>query len=162
MVPVVARFVCDFLGFENHPKTKDEDGYFNENLIYSYISNVQEFLSQNADEATLWKRRIAFRESLGVLKDMSEHGIRKADGGLLGFLTSGMGRIPEEPIGRLKACGLQAAKSVLKSKPDMETAAAFMLVSIMDAAHKTVLMVCTYQDPDLITQNADRSSSPTS
>ena len=95
----------------------------------------------NVDEATRWKRRIAFRESLAILKDMSEYGIRRAQGGLLGFLTTAIAKIPEEPIPRLKACGLRAAKLLLKSKPNRETAAAFMLVSILDAAHKSVLMV---------------------
>ena len=142
MIPIVARFVCDFLGFEDHPKTKDGDGRFSENLVYSYVSDVQEFLSINVDEATRWKRRIAFRESLAILKDMSEYGIRKAQDGFLGYLTSAITKIPEEPIPRLKACGLRAAKLLLKSKANPETAAAFMLVSILDAAHKSVLMVC--------------------
>ena len=142
MIPIVTRFVCDFLGFEDHPETKDANGKFNENQIYSYISNVQEFLSINADEATRWKRRIAFRESLEVLQDMSEYGVRKAQGGLWGYLTDAIAKIPEEPIPKLKACGHQAAKLLLKSKPNIETAAAFMLVAVLDAAHKTVLMVC--------------------
>ncbi|KAL8792255.1 MAG: hypothetical protein Q9195_005134 [Heterodermia aff. obscurata] len=153
VIPIVARFVCDFLGFEDHPKTKDEDGRFNENLVYSYISDVQEFLSLNVDEATRWKRRIAFRESLGILKDMSEYGIRKAQGGLLGWLTTAIAKTPEEPIARLKACGLHAARLLLKSKPKPETAAAFMLVSILDAAHKSVLMFSNILDYLLMKKN---------
>ena len=95
----------------------------------------------SADDSQLWKRRIAFRESLEVLKDMSEFGIRKAQDGLWGLFTSAMGGVPKEPIAKLKYCGLKAAKSLLKLKPDVETAAAFMLVSVLDAAHKNVLMV---------------------
>ena len=141
VIPIVARFVSDFLGFEDHPKTKGEDGKFNENLIYRYISDVQTFLSMSADDSLLWKRRTAFRESLEVLKDMSEFGIRKVQGGLWGLFTSAIGGIPEDPIAKLRYCGLKAAKLLLKSKPDPETAAAFMLVSVLDAAHKNVLMV---------------------
>ena len=95
----------------------------------------------SADDSQQWKRRIAFRESLEVLKDMSEFGIRKAQDGLWGLFTSAMGGVPKEPIAKLKYCGLKAAKSLLKLKPDVETAAAFMLVSVLDAAHKNVLMV---------------------
>lgn len=96
----------------------------------------------NVDEATRWKRRIAFQESLAILKELSEYGIRKAQGGFWSYLTTAIAKIPDDPLPKLKACGIRAARLLLKMKPDPETAAAFMLVSVLDAAHKSVLMVC--------------------
>src|SRR5205809_7487183 len=79
-IPVVTRFVADFLGFSDHVKTEtNPKGKFTENEIYEHITNCQVFLAYNTDETKLLKRRIASKNSMSFLYNLAENGnIRKA------------------------------------------------------------------------------------
>ena len=47
---------------------------YSENEIYQHITNCQVFLSYNADETKLLKRRAAFKSSMEFLLDLAEQG----------------------------------------------------------------------------------------
>src|SRR5436305_683297 len=67
-VPVVTRFVADFLGFthliksEKHPNRK-----YSEEDVYTHIQNCQSFLSYGSDETKTLKRRKAYKDSMEFL-----------------------------------------------------------------------------------------------
>ena len=80
-IPVITRFVADFLGFAYRIRTmKDDTREFSENKIYQHITNCQVFLAYNADETKMWKRRVAFKNSMKFLFDLAECGnVKNAD-----------------------------------------------------------------------------------
>ena len=80
-IPIITRFVADFLGFGHCIRTmKDDKREFSENEIYQHITDYQVFLAYNADETKMWKWRVAFKNSMKFLFDLAESGnVENAD-----------------------------------------------------------------------------------
>ena len=61
-IPVITRFVADFLGFGHRVRNIGNiSAPFSENETYQDITNCQMFHSYNADETKLLKRQVAFK-----------------------------------------------------------------------------------------------------
>lgn len=143
MIPVITRFVVDFLGFWDTVKTPvHPDRKYNENQIYQHIHNCQNYLTYDSDETTLSKRRIAFKGSIAFLKTQAEHGAYQAQEGLFGWLsrkteTTG----DQEYVVKLRDFGVKTSRALARKLANTEEVAAMMLVVTLDAAHKSVMTV---------------------
>ena len=72
-IPVVTRCIADFLGFGDQIRdVGNKKAKYSENEIYQHITNCQIFLSYNADETKLIKRRAAFKKSMAFLLRLAE------------------------------------------------------------------------------------------
>ncbi|KAL8706501.1 MAG: hypothetical protein Q9201_000433 [Fulgogasparrea decipioides] len=145
-IPVVTRCIADFLGFGDQIKNVDNPkAKYSENEIYQHITNCQVFLSYNADETKLLKRRAAFKESMGFLLKLAEEGnIVEADRwGLSRTIRSFFKRTSTsdhdgecEPM---KALGQSVAARILEEEWDTGKAAAILLLTALDVAYISVL-----------------------
>ncbi|KAH7131804.1 putative prostaglandin G/H synthase 2/cyclooxygenase 2, pgh2/cox2 [Dendryphion nanum] len=135
-IPVVTRYVADFLGFGHlirsakHPKAPHS-----ENEIYQHISNCQIFLSYNADETKLLKRRKAFTKSMEFLHKL-------VLGGNIGeanrwSATRYFFGTPKDNA--MTTLGFEVAKRVLNHESNTSKAASIMVFVGLHAAYNSVL-----------------------
>lgn len=67
-IPAVTRYVADFLGLGHMVRSEaNRLAKYSENDLYQHITNCQVYLSYNADETRLLKRRLAFKRSMRYL-----------------------------------------------------------------------------------------------
>ncbi|KAK3679554.1 hypothetical protein LTR78_001115 [Recurvomyces mirabilis] len=134
-IPVATRYVVDFLGFGHLMRTEtDPSGTYTENEIYQHITNCQTFLSYNADETKLLKRRGAFRASMAKLTELTLHG-NVAQAGILGMFHSWYEGCAVNPMTRL---GSFFARKILEYTGDSQKAAAILLLVCLDFAYESV------------------------
>ena len=137
---------------------------YSENEIYQHITNCQVFLSYNADETKLLKRRAGFKESMESLLKLAEQGsiyeasrsrISKTLRGFVkwsrGFFKSKPVTDHEKALEPMRALGLSVATRILSEEKDTGKAAAILLLTALDVAYISVLAVC-------FTQSCDKST----
>ena len=117
---------------ENNPS-----GSYSENEIYQHITNCQIFLSYNADETKLLKRRKAFKTSMSFLIDLTINA-NVAAANQWGFTRALFGRKRDNPMTDL---GYTVAERVLKYEGDAGRAAAILLLVCLDFAYNSVVSV---------------------
>ncbi|KAM5363819.1 hypothetical protein ACJZ2D_011795 [Fusarium nematophilum] len=151
-IPVVTRYVADFLGF-GHLVQSDTNSTapYSENEIYQHITNCQVFMSYNTDETKLLKRRKAFKASMSFLLKLTEEGnIRSAARWTLSrwarnglAYVASLGRRRTNPM---TALGFKVAQEVLGNERDTGKAAAILLLSGLDSSYNTVLAFTSVMD----------------
>ena len=141
---MVTRFVADFLGVAHLIKAipKDE-GQYTENEIYQHITNCQVFLAYNGDETKMWKRRAAFKSSMQFLLNLAESGnVRNATQmPLTKWVTSLLGKREEVKPKSIVDVGKLVARRILDSEKDVRKTAAVLLLTALDGAFNSVLVV---------------------
>ena len=132
-IPVTTRYVADFLGFTDRIRTNEKStAPYSENEIYQHITNCQVFLSYNADETKMWRRRAAFKKSMQFLFELAESGnIKEANRWF--FRVS--------PTNHIKHLGITVAARILEQEKDTGKAAAILLLTALDSAYNSVLAV---------------------
>lgn len=116
---------------------ENSKGTYSENEIYQHITNCQVFLTYNADETKLLKRRKAFKESLVLLFNLTLRGnIAQANQWAITRALMGMKKM--NPMIEL---GFKTAKLILEHESDAEKAAGILLFLGLDFAYNTVLAV---------------------
>ncbi|RGP79400.1 heme peroxidase [Fusarium longipes] len=144
-IPIVTRFVADFLGF-GHLLRSDTNSHapYSENEIYQHINNCQVFLSYNSDETKLLKRRKAFRDSMSFLLKLAEQGnIREAGKwrttrwvqGFFGAVAS----LGQDKPNFMTALGYRVAGEVTQRESNTSKAATILLLTGLDSAYNVVL-----------------------
>ncbi|KAF7560121.1 hypothetical protein G7046_g4030 [Stylonectria norvegica] len=150
-IPVVTRYVADFLGFGNLVRSdKNRNAKYSENEIYQHITNCQVFLSYNVDETKLLKRRQAFTASMKFLFKLTQSGnIQEANrwaisrwtkNSLEYLLSFGKERNP------MRELGFRVAQDILKHEKDAGKAAAILLLVGLDSAYNSVLAFTSVLD----------------
>ncbi|KAI3318576.1 heme peroxidase [Xylariaceae sp. AK1471] len=135
-IPIVTRYVADFLGFGHLLITEENaKGTYSENEIYQLITNCQVFLTYNSDETKLLKRRKAFKESLALLFQLTLHG-NIAQANQWAITRALMGGKKTNPMIEL---GFKTASQILEHESDPEKAAAILLFIGLDFAYNSVL-----------------------
>lgn len=110
---------------------------YTENEIYQHITNCQIFLSYNADETKLLKRRKAFRDSMAFLTNLTQRGnIDEAN--QWGITHAIFGRRQTNPMTEL---GFYIAQKVLEYESDAGKAASILLLICLDFAYNSVVSV---------------------
>lgn len=130
--------MADFLGF-GHLITneKNPNAPYSENEIYQHITNCHVFLSYNADETKLLKRRKAFKASIKFLYDLTLNGnIAEASRWTLSQVL--FGRIRENHMTQL---GFEVAQHILKHEHTPSRAAAILVFVGLHTAYNSVLAV---------------------
>ncbi|KAF5985757.1 linoleate diol synthase [Fusarium coicis] len=136
-IPVVTRYVADFLGFGNKlfkDPTESKDTY-SENEIYQHITNCQIFLSYNADETKWLQRREAFKASMKKLIELTQRGT---------IWEAGQWDITRALFGKKETnamhdLGVFVAKQVLGYEKEQSKAAAILLLICLDFAYNAVV-----------------------
>ncbi|KAF5587632.1 linoleate diol synthase [Fusarium subglutinans] len=136
-IPVVTRYVADFLGFGNKlfkTPTEAKDTY-SENEIYQHITNCQIFLSYNADETKWLQRREAFKASMKKLIELTQRGT---------IWEAGQWDITRALFGKKETnamhdLGVFVAKQVLGYEKEQSKAAAILLLICLDFAYNAVV-----------------------
>ncbi|KAG9506448.1 hypothetical protein J7337_003431 [Fusarium musae] len=136
-IPVVTRYVADFLGFGNKlfkDPTESKDTY-SENEIYQHITNCQIFLSYNADETKWLQRREAFKASMKKLIELTQRGT---------IWEAGQWDITRALFGKKETnamhdLGVFVAKQVLGYEKEQKKAAAILLLICLDFAYNAVV-----------------------
>ncbi|KAJ9424436.1 heme peroxidase-domain-containing protein [Fusarium oxysporum] len=125
-IPVVTRYVADFLGFGNKlfKTPTDAKDTYSENEIYRHITNCQIFLSYNADETKWLQRREAFKASMKKLIELTQRGT---------IWEAGQWDITRALFGKKETnamhdLGVFVAKQVLAYEKDQSKAAAILLL----------------------------------
>lgn len=142
---MVTRYVADFLGFSHSIRSPtNTTARFSENEIYQHITNCQVFLSYNADETKLLKRRQAFKTSMKFLYELTQEGhVREAN--KLGiFQAIGSLFKSKNPMEKM---GLGIAHEVLKNEKDFGRSAAILMLIGLDSAYNAVLAVSPQLPP---------------
>ena len=139
-IPVTTRYVADFLGFGHLIRSeKNPTAPHSENEIYQHITNCQVFLSYNADETKLLKRRKAFKSSMEFLYNLTLDGnIYEASRSMISQQL--FGRKRDNPMTEL---GFQVAQHVLKHEQSTTRAAAILVFVGLHTAYNSVLAVST-------------------
>ena len=144
-IPVVTRCIADFLGFGNHVRNVgNENAKFSENEIYQHITNCQMFMSYNADETKLLKRRTDFKRSMEFLLKLAEEGniLEASRWGISKFGRSFFSKHDHEVTSKaMKALGRSVAARILEDERDGGKAAAMLLLTALDVAYISVLAV---------------------
>ena len=137
-IPVVTRYVADFLGFGHLIRSdKNSRAPHSENEIYRHITNCQTFLSYNADETKLLKRRKAFRSSMEFLFDLTQNG-NIAEANKWKTTQYLFGRKRDNPMTDF---GFKVAEKVIEHEGDADRAAGVLLFVGLDLAYNTALAV---------------------
>jgi hypothetical protein len=142
-IPVTTRYVADFLGFGHLVRSDNNpNAPYSENEIYQHITNCQIFLSYNADETKLLKRRAAFRSSMNFLYKLTEQAnILEANRWTIvrwarNSIRYLFGRKSDNPMTEL---GYKVAQQILSHEKDAGKAAAVLLLVGLDSAYNSVL-----------------------
>ena len=143
-IPVLTRCIADFLGFSDQIRdVTNVNAEYSENEIYQHITNCQTFLSYNADETKLYKRRTNFKRSMDfLLKLAAEGNVAEAKrpwmATLFGKNSSQDDRIVPQAM---KTLGRKVATRILAEDNDIGKAAAILLLTALDVAYVEVLAV---------------------
>ncbi|KAM0355122.1 hypothetical protein ACHAPU_000982 [Fusarium lateritium] len=144
-IPVVTRYVADFLGF-GHLLQSDTNSHapYSENEVYQHINNCQVFLSYNTDETKLLKRRKDFRDSMNFLLKLAEEGnVREAGRWrTTRWIQSVFGTIAslgQDKPNFMTALGFRVAGEIIKREGNTTKAAAILLLTAFDSAYNVVL-----------------------
>ncbi|KAI1036313.1 hypothetical protein LB503_003460 [Fusarium chuoi] len=136
-IPVVTRYVADFLGFGNKLFKTPAEGKdtYSENEIYQHITNCQIFLSYNADETKWLQRREAFKASMKKLIELTQRGT---------IWEAGQWDITRALFGKKETnamhdLGVFVAKQVLGYEKEQSKAAAILLLICLDFAYNAVV-----------------------
>ncbi|KAK0725844.1 heme peroxidase-domain-containing protein [Lasiosphaeris hirsuta] len=142
-IPVVTRYVADFLGFGHLVRTEtNASAPYSENDIYQHITNCQVYLSYNSDETKLLKRRKAFKSSMKFLFGLTLKGhVATANRFFLTRKLRDAGRfcfgIKWNSMERL---GLEISQTILQHENyKAGRAAAILLLVGLDNAYNTAL-----------------------
>lgn len=137
----MTRYVADFLGFSYKLRTDSNLGNsYTENEIYQHITNCQTFLSYNADETKLLKRRNAFKDSMAFLTNLTQRGnIYEANQWAITQALFGRKRTNE-----MTELGFHIAQRVLEYEKDTGKAAAILLLICLDFAYNSVVSVSRF------------------
>ncbi|KAH7039913.1 uncharacterized protein B0I36DRAFT_309597 [Microdochium trichocladiopsis] len=145
-IPVVTRFIADFLGFWTEVKTPQFlDRPYSENQIYRLLENCQNYDSYDADPTKTWARRMAYRESIKTLKGLTELGIRKYEPYLFehGFLGIGSRSYgfdgDSKQVRTIRKIAVGIVRGLTTANFTHEEIVAVMLSTALDAAQKTVV-----------------------
>lgn len=140
-IPVITRFVADLIGFWEQVKTVEfHNRKYEENDIYFHIENCQNFETHDSDPTTTWRRRMAYQESIKVLKQLAEDGVHRSQHGWLEDVLHSRSYGTEndgEAVHSLRRVGVTLIQALLK-KLSTEEVAAFMLCTALDAAQQFV------------------------
>ncbi|KAG8527867.1 uncharacterized protein KY384_006783 [Bacidia gigantensis] len=149
-IPVTTRYVAEFLGFSHLIRSESNlKAPYSENEIYRHITNCQIFLSYNADETKLLKRRKAFKTSIKFLYELSKGGtIHEArrwsyTRGTLHAIRRFFGYGKADTM---ESLGLQVAIQILGQEKDFGKAAAILLLTALDGAYNSVLAFTSVLD----------------
>lgn len=139
-IPIITRYVGDFLGFSHQIRNPGNmKAKYSENEIYQHITNCQVFLSYNADETKLLKRRAAFRDSMKFLFELTKQGhIREANKFPLTQLVDSVFGPRKNTMEKL---GLRIAHEVIHNEGEFEKSAAILMLIGLDTAYNSVLAV---------------------
>lgn len=161
-IPVVTRFLVDFLGNWDQVKTNQSnvDRPYTENQIYQHIDNCQNFQSWDSDETKVWQRRVAFKESMAFLQKFAEGGVAKSDytpyayaAGLRRWLKEDRSeQYQDQPYAtKVRELAIQTVAALKSSGLSQKEIAAVMLSFALDIAHKIVLtfteIIAYFVDP---------------
>lgn len=146
-IPVVTRYVADFLGFGRLVKSENNlDAKYSENEIYQHISNCHVYFSYNADETKLPKRRKVFKDSMKFLFDLTlnEGNVAEANKFRLTRALQSVGSWfwksaagDKNPMSEL---GFKVSEQVLQQQEDdAGKAAAILLLIALDSSYNSVL-----------------------
>jgi hypothetical protein len=131
-IPTTTRYVADFLGFGHLLRSEENPkGLYSENEIYQHITNCHVFLSYNADETKLLKRRKAFKTSIQFLYKLTSDG-NIAEAGKWGIFQ----RARNNPMTEL---GFEVAQHVLRHEQSYSRAASILVFIGLHTAYNTVL-----------------------
>lgn len=91
----------------------------------------------------MWKRRVAFKNSMKFLFGLAENGnVKNADRSpLTKWAASLFGNKDESKPKNIKDVGIYVAQKILESEKDPGRAAAILLLTALDAAYNSVLAV---------------------
>lgn len=90
----------------------------------------------------MWKRRLAFKESITFLRERAEYGARRARG-FFGLVPRDNRTTGDRAyVVELRNFGVQVSKALAKKLQNTDEVAAMMLVIALEAAHKSVMTVC--------------------
>lgn len=134
-IPVTTKSVADFLGFGYAIRNTDNPhGKYSENEIYQHITNCQTFMSYNADETKLFRRRKDFKASLEVLYNLT------ANGDIYGWSVSRMlsRRSNTNPMTKL---GHEIAARLQQRGRSQATCISHLVLIGLHSAYNTVLAV---------------------
>lgn len=146
-IPVVTRYVADFLGFGHLVKSeKNLHAKYSENEIYQHITNCHLYFSYNADETKLPKRRKVFKDSMHFLFDLTlnEGNVAEANKFRLTRAIQSVGSWfsksaagDKNPMSEL---GFKVSEQVLQQqKGDTGRVAAILLLIALDSSYNSVL-----------------------
>ena len=144
---MTTRYVADFLGFGDLVRSeKNLNAPYSENEIYRHITNCQIFLSYNADETKLLKRRQAFRTSMNFLYELTlKSNVLEASRWTLSrWIRQGLRALWSPRRGgdnTMTKLGFEVAQVLLRHERDYERAAAILLLIALDSAYNSVLAV---------------------
>jgi hypothetical protein len=165
-IPIVTRFVADFLGF-GHLLRSDTNSHapYSENEVYQHINNCQVFLSYNADETKLLKRRKAFRDSMTFLLNLAEEGnIREAGKWrTTRWVQSFFGTVAslgQDKPNFMTALGYRVAGEVLQREKNTSKAATILLLTGLDSAYNVVLAFTSVMESFFRELYAEHPSKP--
>jgi hypothetical protein len=136
-IPVVTRYVADFLGFGNKlgKVATDVRGTYSENEIYQHITNCQAFLRHDGDETKWMQRRQACKTSMKKLIDLARKGtIWEANQWDITRALFG-----KKQTNAMHELGVFVAKQVLDYKKDQSKAATILLLICLDFAYNAVV-----------------------
>lgn len=149
---MVTRFVADFLGFWNRVKTDLTDEArgreYDENDIYKFIQDYQNYYTYNKDPTKGWERRMAFRKSIAKLKELAEEGVASMEKGVMeGFWGRTYGDSEEmkrQPyVIEIRKMAIDMIRELVSAGYNRDYVAAIMLVTALDSSYKVVLTVST-------------------
>lgn len=120
---------------------------YTDNEIYEHFNNCQDYLTYDADETTVWRRRIAFRKSINFLKELVEEGVAAAQPT---FIESTFGSARSygdatEAVKKVRKIGVDLARA-FTDRFGLEKAVALMLSTVMETLHKSILIVSLIVD----------------
>lgn len=119
---------------------KDDKKEFSQSEIYQHITKCQVFLAYNADETKMWKRRVAFKNSMNFLCDLAN--VNNADRFPITKWTMRLwGKNEEAKWNNIIDVGKYVAQKKLETEKDPGRAAAILLLTALDAAYNSVLAV---------------------
>ena len=152
---MVTRCIADFLGFGHQIKdVGNPHAKYSENEIYQHITNCQVFLSYNADETKLMKRRKDFKESMQFLLKLAEEGnvlagsrwpiskaLRSLAKRVVTFFESKETADQNIVSEHMKVLGRVVASQLYENVKDSGITAALLLITALDIAYVSVLAV---------------------
>lgn len=143
----MTTYVADFLGFGNLIRSAERPkAPHSENEIYRHITNCQVFLSYNADETKLLKRRKAFKKSMEILHNLVLGG-SIAEANRWSATRYWFGTSNDNPMTKL---GYEVAERVLRHESSPTAAASIMVFVGLHAAYNSVLAVSIHQKFNLL------------